>query len=168
MELLTMGNIHLTTELTEVHDLATDLAATLQPILKNREIGFEYVLPGEDTWINVDRELIKSLIFNLVDNSIKASSPHSTIRLIISVNADKVEFAVTDEGVGIDKEQIPLLTEPFYMLDKARTRKFGGAGLGLALCSEIAQAHDSELLIESEPGKGTSVRVALAKAEHHG
>jgi signal transduction histidine kinase len=167
MELLTMGNIHLATELVEVHELATELTATLQPILKNREIGFECTLPEGDTWINVDRELMKSLVFNLVDNSIKASLPQSTIRLIISTDAETVELSVVDEGIGIDKSQIPLLTEPFYVLDKARTRKHGGAGLGLALCSEIAQAHNSELLIESKPGAGTSVRVILAKAEHH-
>jgi signal transduction histidine kinase len=69
-----------------------------------------------------------------------------------------------DKGVGIPEEQIPLLTEPFYTLDKARTRKHGGAGLGLALCSEIAQAHGSQLRIVSKPGAGTSVSVTLPKA----
>ncbi|MDR1184786.1 MAG: HAMP domain-containing histidine kinase [Coriobacteriales bacterium] len=167
MELLTMGNIHLTTEFVEVHEFAAELAATLQPILKNREIDFECVLPEQDTWISVDRELLKSLVFNLIDNSMKASSPQSTIRLIISADTETVELSVTDEGIGIDADQIPLLTEPFYMLDKARTRKHGGAGLGLALCSEIAQAHNSELSIESKPGAGTTVCIVLEKAEPH-
>jgi signal transduction histidine kinase len=168
MELLTMGNVQLSLETIEVHELASELTTTLQPILKNHRIGFICLLPQLATWISADDELIKSLIFNLVDNSIKASAPESTIRLIITTNASKVTITVADEGVGIPEDQIPLLTEPFYMLDKARTRKHGGAGLGLALCSEIAKAHGSQLVIESKPGEGTRVSVALGKVGAHG
>jgi signal transduction histidine kinase len=163
MELLTLGNTQITPERTEIHELVTELETTLQPILKNSAIKLVSELPTDDAIINVDRELIKSLIFNLIDNSIKASSPPSTIRLVVAADDTAVEFTVTDEGVGIPADQIPLLTEPFYMLDKARTRKHGGAGLGLALCSEIAQAHGSILKITSEPDVGTSVSFALAK-----
>ncbi|MDR1083236.1 MAG: HAMP domain-containing histidine kinase [Coriobacteriales bacterium] len=170
MELLTMGNIQITAEPVEIHELAAELATTLQPILKNHQIEFACELPEEETWITADDELIKSLIFNLVDNSIKASSPHNTIRFKVKPNTadNTVTLTVADEGVGIAPDQIPLLTEPFYMLDKARTRKHGGAGLGLALCAEIARAHDSRLHIESAPEQGTSVSVVLAKADEHG
>jgi signal transduction histidine kinase len=168
MELLTMGNMRITPESLEIHELAAELITTLQPILKNQEIEFVCNLPKEDTWISADSELIKSLIFNLIDNSLKASSPKSTIKLTVASDEKRVVITVTDEGVGIPEDQIPLLTEPFYMLDKARTRKHGGAGLGLALCSEIARAHDSELRIVSKPGAGTSVSVALPKADVHG
>jgi two-component system phosphate regulon sensor histidine kinase PhoR len=82
---------------------------------------------------------------------------------VISADGERIALTVTDEGVGIPADQIPLLTEPFYMLDKARTRRHGGAGLGLALCSEIAQAHNSQLRIESSLGEGTSVSVTLRK-----
>jgi signal transduction histidine kinase len=163
MELLTLGNTQITPERTEVHELVAELETTLQPILENRAIKLVSELPTDKAVINVDRELIKSLIFNLIDNSIKASSPPSTIHLVVAVDGPSVEFTVTDEGVGIPADQIPLLTEPFYMLDKARTRKHGGAGLGLALCSEIAQAHGSTLKITSELDVGTSVSFALTK-----
>jgi signal transduction histidine kinase len=170
MELLTVGNVQITTTPIEVHELASELSTTLQPILKNHKIDFACTLPKKPTWISADDELIKSLIFNLVDNSIKASSPQSTIRLRIAPSKEekeRVELAVIDEGVGIPADQIPMLTEPFYMLDKARTRKHGGAGLGLALCAEIARAHGSQLRIKSEPAKGTTVSITLAKADTH-
>jgi signal transduction histidine kinase len=162
-----MGNMRITPESLEIHELATELVTTLQPILKNQEIELVCELPKEDTWISADSELIKSLIFNLIDNSLKASSPKSSVRLTVTPDKEYVTITVTDEGVGIPEDQIPLLTEPFYMLDKARTRKHGGAGLGLALCSEIARAHNSELRITSKPGAGTSVSITLPKADVH-
>jgi signal transduction histidine kinase len=167
MELLAVGNMRISVEPIEVHELAAEFSATLQPILHNQNIEFVCTLPSDETWIHADRELIKSLVFNLVDNSIKASGHDSTIQLVIAAEQDQVVLTVKDEGVGIPAEQIPLLTEPFYMLDKARTRKHGGAGLGLALCSEIAQAHDSQLRIESKLEKGTSVSVTFAKVDAH-
>jgi signal transduction histidine kinase len=167
MELLTVGNMRISAEPIETHELAAELTTTLQPICKNHNIELICVLPKTNTWICADRELVKSLVFNLIDNSIKASAPHSAIRLVIATEGERVVLTVRDEGVGIPADQIPLLTEPFYMLDKARTRKHGGAGLGLALCSEIAQAHGSQLRIESSPGEGTSASVAFAKVDNH-
>ncbi|MDE7404231.1 MAG: cell wall metabolism sensor histidine kinase WalK, partial [Lachnospiraceae bacterium] len=68
-------------------------------------------------------------------------------------------ITVSDQGCGIPKEEIERVTEAFYMVDKARSRKAGGCGLGLSLCSMIAQLHHARLSIESEIGKGTKVSV---------
>jgi len=168
MELLTLGSLHVVLVKTEIHTLFRELTLTLLPIMKSHKMELVVDLPVEDTYIDVDQELIKSLIYNLVDNSIKASVPSSKIYLIVSIEYAGVVLKVVDEGVGIPKDQIPMLTEPFFMLDKARTRKHGGAGLGLALCSEIAQVHGSELLITSELGKGTCVSVTLQEVKDHG
>ena len=70
-------------------------------------------------------------------------------------------FQVRDEGIGIPKEELHKITEAFYMVDKSRSRRQGGSGLGLALCSRIAQAHGGTLAMESELGKGTTVTVTL-------
>ncbi|MCL2883456.1 MAG: HAMP domain-containing histidine kinase [Coriobacteriia bacterium] len=75
------------------------------------------------------------------------------------VSTQKIRISVRDQGVGIPPEKIPLITEPFFTLDKARTRRHGGAGLGLALCAEIARAHGSKLKVESQLGQGTLVYV---------
>ena len=68
---------------------------------------------------------------------------------------------MTDSGIGMSSEQIKRVTEPFYMVDKSRSRKAGGAGLGLSLCVEVAKRHDAVLEIESEQGKGTTVYVYI-------
>ena len=74
-----------------------------------------------------------------------------------SVNNESQIVSAIDQGSGIPADQIALVTEPFYRVDKARSRKLGGAGLGLSLCQMIAQAHGGRLDIQSEVGKGTTI-----------
>lgn len=101
----------------------------------------------------VDRDLFESLLINLIDNSAKASKEGDVIYLIGEGN----RILVKDQGCGIPKEEIERVTEAFYMVDKARSRKEGGCGLGLALCSKIAALHGAKMLIESKVGEGTQI-----------
>lgn len=109
------------------------------------------------TWENfemeMDCDLMESLLINLIDNSRKASAPGSTIE----IRAVKGRLSVRDYGYGIGKEELEKVKEPFYMVDKARKKKEGSIGLGLALCTQIARLHGGKIEIESAPGKGTCV-----------
>lgn len=105
----------------------------------------------------VDRDLFESLLVNLIDNAAKASREGDTIFLEGKENV----ITVKDQGLGIPKEEIGRVTEAFYMVDKARSRRAGGCGLGLSLCSRIAALHNAKLVIESEEGRGTTVFVIL-------
>lgn len=117
---------------------------------------------GEELWVEGDRILLETLLFNLIQNSCRASEPGTTIWIETKGNA----VLIRDQGCGIRKEDLPHVTKPFYMADKSRGRKEGGSGLGLALCQRIAQLHGAELLIASEEGKGTVVTVAFTKVLH--
>lgn len=108
-----------------------------------------------------DAELLLDLLCNLVQNAVRAAAPGSPVALYCSQSGDSVTLTVADTGCGIPPEELPRITEPFYMVDKSRARRQGGSGLGLALCRRIAAAHGSALQIESEPGKGTRVSVTL-------
>lgn len=103
--------------------------------------------------IECDEDLMLSFITNLIDNACKASPAGSCIRLI----GTKSGIIVEDSGTGIPEEEIRHITEPFYMVDKSRSRKQGGAGLGLALCSQIARLHGGRLEIKSAVGEGTCI-----------
>lgn len=107
------------------------------------------------------RELLKTLLYNLVDNARKASDPEGEILLIGEPVEKGYLLSVCDFGRGIPPESLARLTEPFYMVDKSRSRAQGGAGLGLTLCQKIAHLHDSALQFESAPGKGTVVSFVL-------
>lgn len=105
--------------------------------------------------INVEVNLIKTVLLNLIDNACKASEKP----FVVEVTGEKVErgycFKVKDYGIGIDEKEIQRITEAFYMVDKSRARSMNGAGLGLSLCSEILKLHGSTLEIKSELGKGS-------------
>ena len=85
----------------------------------------------------------------------------SSFELFGKVEDDGYVLYVRDHGRGMPKEELNRITEPFYMIDKSRSRAQNGAGLGLALCQRIAELHDSTLEFDSEPGKGTTVRLFL-------
>ncbi len=106
-----------------------------------------------------DAELLQSALQNLVDNAARASSPGQSVR----VSARDNKISVQDDGCGIGPEALQHVTEPFYMADKARSKKHGGVGLGLALVKEICAAHGAELKIESAPGKGTRASIIFAQ-----
>lgn len=105
-----------------------------------------------------DPVLLQSLLANLVDNAANASAEGSAI--ILSAYFDAVPaLEVRDWGCGMEEAQTALVCEPFYRVDKARSRSSGGVGLGLSLCREIAHLHGAQLKISSHPGKGTAVQV---------
>ena len=103
----------------------------------------------------LDRDLFESLLINLIDNAVKAGKEGDSILL----EATEGGISVTDHGKGIPEEEISRVTEAFYMVDKSRSKKAGGIGLGLALCSQIAALHHGRLHIESKVGQGTRVSI---------
>jgi len=105
-----------------------------------------------------DSDLLQSLLINLIDNAVKASSPGSTIRVSAYDDAAPI-LEVQDCGCGMEKEQVALVCEPFYRVDKSRARNVGGVGLGLSLCQQIAALHQADLVIKSRPAAGTTVRI---------
>ena len=108
-----------------------------------------------------DRSLLGDLIRNLVLNAANAGPKDGAVHLACTRREGSWELSVTDTGCGMAAEELPRITEAFYMVDKSRARRAGGSGLGLSLCAEIARAHGTALEFESEPGKGTTVRLLL-------
>ena len=105
--------------------------------------------------------LLKTLLYNLLDNARKASEAGSSVELLGRTTPRGYLFQVVDHGRGIPPEALERITEPFYMVDKSRARAQGGAGLGLALCQRIAAAHGACLRFDSQEGEGTTVSLIL-------
>jgi len=126
--------------------------------------------------IDGDSDRVEQVLVNLVDNAVKYTPSGGTVTVSARCRANEapeavatrggaaveyVEIAVTDTGIGIPSQELPRLTERFYRVDKARSRELGGTGLGLAIVKHIVQAHGGWLRIDSELGRGTTVRVAF-------
>ncbi|MBW5445351.1 HAMP domain-containing protein [Cohnella sp. CFH 77786] len=108
-----------------------------------------------------DRDLLESLLLNLTDNAVKACGPGGRVELSAYWEDGKKVISVQDNGKGMTEEQLSHITEAFYRADPSRSRKDGGAGLGLALCEQIAFCHGAELAFSSHPGSGTAVKVTF-------
>lgn len=103
--------------------------------------------------------LIEDMIYNLVENAIKYSNEKSQITLSLSQNAQGVSVCVKDSGIGIPLEEQERVFERFYCVDKSRSKKLGGSGLGLSIVKHIAKIHNAKIELKSQQGVGTSIRV---------
>lgn len=112
-----------------------------------------------DAVILASKPLMNSLLANLVKNALNAGARN--IDLLCKLDSGIARISVSDDGCGIAKEMIAHITEPFFRVDKARSRENGGAGLGLALCKEIADMHGAQLRIKSAPGVGTIATIEI-------
>lgn len=138
-----------------VKELLETVGGLVKFKLAEKQITLEISCEPEELMLQMDVDLMTSLLLNLVDNACKASSEGGKILL----HADETGLFVEDHGRGIPAEELARVTEAFYMVDKSRAKSAGSVGLGLALCKEIAQLHGGILRIESEEGLGTRVSV---------
>ena len=140
----------------EVDALFDTVRQNTQKSLADR--GVTLIIQSDDGTLNCNADLIQSLLINLVDNAAKAyDADAADKRVLLTFSNNTIQ--VKDFGRGIPKEAMERIFEPFYMVDKSRSKKAGGSGLGLALVKRIADAHDAELMVESSFEKGTTVRV---------
>ena len=134
-------------------------AGAMEPPL--REAGVRLSVRAEPVLALMEPDLMETVCLNLLDNARKAMEHGGEVLLEGLPEEGGCLIQVTDQGRGIPPEELERVTEAFYMVDKSRARAQGGAGLGLALCSRIVDLHGGRLEIESEPGRGTRVRVHL-------
>jgi signal transduction histidine kinase len=142
-----------------VNELLKSVEASCAQQLKQR--GLKLKVTNSMDKLVMDKDLLSSLLLNLIDNAGKASRPGDTIELCVRGG----EICVQDYGKGIPPDEISKITQPFYMVDKSRSRKAGGTGLGLAIADEIARLHGARLEFESEIGRGTKAKVVFERYE---
>lgn len=143
--------------------LARAVAESSRYLLEERQV--QLVVSVEPGQFQGEPNLLKTLLYNLVDNARKASQPGGSVELLGAASRTGYAFCVADHGQGIPSEALNRIMEPFYMVDKSRAKAQGGAGLGLALCQQIAQAHGARLHFESQVGQGTRVTIVLGGVE---
>lgn len=136
-----------------------EVERALAPNMKNK--GVRLVCKAEQKRVVLEPDLVKSLLYNLVDNASKAMDNGGIIAVRAAVISGGCKFQVVDNGRGMEQTELAKITEAFYRVDKARSRSQGGAGLGLALCKQIVELHNGNISFASEPGKGTRVTVNL-------
>lgn len=148
-EFLSVGN--------DVLVLAETIRHMTESLLEQK--GIRLVIRLDGGVVTGDSDFLLSLFSNLIDNARKACGAGGTIWLDGECREDGYCFQITDNGCGMPEEEIYKITEPFYMIDKSRARKEGGAGIGMALCQKIIRMHHAEWNIQSRQGEGTTITI---------
>lgn len=161
LQLLVMGNVEFTMTQIKTMEFGRRLKENLRFLGDKYGIYIEIRL--EAAVVSAESAMLSTLVLNLCDNACKASERGGKVLLLGENQGEWYRFSVRDFGRGIPADELKNVTEAFYMVDKSRARKQGGAGLGLALCKKIADIHESGLVIESEVGVGTTVTFSLKK-----
>jgi signal transduction histidine kinase len=148
-------------DLREIVEEAVDLVKSTSP-----DHRFEVELPTTPVVVECDATRMSQVLFNLVVNAVKYSSPGSSVSVSLGREATGVVIGVSDEGIGIDPADFTRIFEPFNRVEDVRGR-FPGVGLGLSVVRGIVQAHGGRVDVESVPGKGSTFRVRLPAHEEH-
>jgi signal transduction histidine kinase len=117
--------------------------------------------------LNVDPDLLHRVCENILDNAVKYSAPGSPIIVSLTEEGDRIKVAFRDFGEGVPKEDMPRLFEPFFRSDRSRSRRTGGAGLGLTLCKRIIEAHGGKITAHPNAGKGMTFLIDLPVLNMH-
>ena len=145
-----------------VKELLLRTEAVLRPKAALRKVCFSVSLPPAFETVTGNGVLLESVLVNLCDNAVKACAAGGNARLSTERHADgTLCFLVKDDGHGMKPETLQNLGQPFYREDKSRSRREGGAGLGVSLCMEIARKHGGTLTYQGAPGRGTLAVLAL-------
>ena len=159
MDLIVLNRQEFMLEQMPVDELFSNITGGLKPLFEERKVSLHMkIYPA---YVRVEYDLFKTLMLNLMDNAIKAGC--SEIRILGKPNDYRYSVSITDNGRGMPKSELERITEAFYMVDKSRSRKQHGAGLGLALAAKIAEIHGSELSFNSGEGVGTVVHIDLIR-----
>lgn len=140
-----------------------DLYGVVNDCMENLAIsadkrGISLNFSGEHCTIRGNREMIKELTENLVQNAIRYNNPGGTVSVSI-INRDRPTLVVKDNGIGIPASEQERVFERFYRVDKSRSKATGGTGLGLAIVKHIVELHDGKIILDSAPGVGTTIQV---------
>ena len=126
---------------------------------KKYELVRDY--PINSVWIEIDTDKMTQVIDNILNNAIKYSPDGGKITVNMKTTDDQMILSISDQGLGIPKEDLPKIFDRFYRVDKARSRAQGGTGLGLAIAKEIVKQHNGFIWAKSEYGKGSTFTIVL-------
>ncbi|RZT20994.1 cell wall metabolism sensor histidine kinase WalK [Fictibacillus sp. BK138] len=130
-------------------------------MLEKENIVLSRSLPDSVIPVQLDTDKMTQVLDNIISNAMKYSPEGGTITVAVSITGRKVKVSISDQGVGIPKNNVSKIFDRFFRVDRARSRDLGGTGLGLAIAKEIVLAHGGDIWAESEWGQGTTIHFTL-------
>ena len=168
--LLTLNNLNTKGMILEktdfdINQVIRNTVASFEGTCRNKKIGIEIVLTGEEMFVLADQGRIQQVIYNLLDNAIKFSHNNAVIVVETTEKKNKIFVSVKDHGIGIPKEEVKMIWDRFYKSDLSRGKDKKGTGLGLSIVKEIINSHDENINVISTEGVGTEFIFSLQKSD---
>lgn len=146
-------------EIINIPHIGEEIVNQLNPIAKEKGLGLNLIT--EDVSILGNKRMIQDLIYNLVDNGLKYNKPEGKVELFIGKSNNFCIIKVKDTGIGIPDAEQGKIFERFYMVDKSRSKKVGGSGLGLSIVKHIVNYHNGNISLTSKLGEGTEIEIQI-------
>ena len=143
----------------DIVELVKEVHTQLSPRANNEDINFTFTTVYKTLMVYADKNRMKEVFINIIDNAIKFTDKDGNIDILIEVNQDKISISITDDGEGIKEDEIAYVASKFYKGSSSKSQ----TGLGLSICEEIIKAHDGNMNIKSKYGSGTSVIVEIPR-----
>ena len=140
-----------------LYQLATASVEMMGLSARKHQVSLE--IQGEDSFVMGNKQMLEELLYNLCDNAIRYNNENGSIKVEVTSAGKQTVLTVQDTGIGIPKEHQERIFERFYRVDKSRSKQTGGTGLGLAIVKHIISRHNAGIELQSEVGRGTTVRV---------
>ena len=157
-----MGELSMTIQPFNLLQVVGDVTESIEPLASTLSVTVRHTLGSDLPLVNGDRERIRQVLSNLVDNAVKYNNPGGHVEIGARFLPDGlVKVSIVDDGIGIAPDHIDRLTERFFRVDTSRSRSQGGTGLGLAIVKHILGAHGSQLQVHSTPGQGSTFGFSL-------
>lgn len=163
---LESGEVPINYEKFDLTDLIHEVVDSLE--LKAQRYKVQLIFKDKYDYeliVNADREKIRQVLVNLIDNSFKYGKENGTTAIKTFELHDQILVEVTDDGTGIEEKYLPRLFERFYRTDKSRSRQIGGSGLGLAIVKHIIEAHQQTINVRSTEGLGSTFGFTLEQVK---
>ncbi|MCZ6539514.1 MAG: HAMP domain-containing sensor histidine kinase [Chloroflexi bacterium] len=145
----------------DLNDVVNSVVESMTPVVEEKSQTISTVFSNGVAGIDGDRARLDQVIANLISNSSKYSPAETEIKISVSVDSSLCVVELTDQGIGISKEDQKKLFTPFFRADNAETRQVRGSGLGLVICKQIVELHGGKLTLRSARGSGTTFRIEI-------
>lgn len=157
------SEIKLNQSITNLNNVCKDVFSSFSDIANRNEIKYNLIIPEKDTIVNIDKEKIEIVFFNILSNAFKFTNFGGKITFTINYSEELI-ITIEDDGIGISKKEINKIFEQFYQTSNSNKTSKAGSGIGLTLAKQYVQLHNGAISVESEENKGTKFIINLTPA----
>ncbi len=161
MSRIEAGKFKIVKEPFDIASLVNSCGEVIRHTAEKKDIALSIEVPPHLPELLADKRACKQMLLNVISNAIKFTDPGGRVRVAARLEKDMVQFEVTDNGIGIDEQDLPKLGNPFVQADNSYDRSYDGAGLGLSVVKGLARLHGGRLEIASTLGQGTTATILL-------